>query len=369
MKGDIKSSEIFASSNVEKVSASVVHQMTCHVVNQLPCYGFQGAGASVDAASPNWKAYLSASTHSSSNILPLWLMGDYPDIDFTIKHISVTPLDRPFIHCSDSMHTTKSIVTCLDLSSKKNSKRSLKYGNCPSNLGMIEKAYRATGGATNQLQPTNLGDSCFMRDARTKMSCQKSVVLLSASCGRMMRAAVDDPDVKLGFNNKYVYLPLIHLCEHWNKVVDITNGRNRDFYTPKNGLQKQRELLDILDWFSKWKMEHDAAVENGKKTKYNFFADETWQCIQILLLSHVTVIQLYCIEKGFTINPLVICTDTVEQHFGNSRQSQGGSTASLTVQQADTADTTAGVVNDAHWEKIGNNKNSDKIAKKKKKSF
>ena len=120
--------------------------------------------------------------------------------------------------------------------------------------------------------------------------------------------------------------------------------------------------LNLLEWFLKWKMNHDAAVEDedSSKTKYNFFAAETWKCIQILILSHVTVIQLYCLERGFTVNPRTLCTDTVEQHFGNSKQHHGGSRQGLTVQQMNNADTTAGVVNDSYWGLVGNNKRSRK---------
>lgn len=372
---DIKTSEIFASTNVEKCSAPVVHQMTMHVINQVPSYGLTAAGASVDAASPNWRAYLSASTHSASDFLPIMLMKAYPAINFTIQHMFVTATGKPFIFCSDSMHLLKNIVTAMDLSSTKNSLRNIKYGNCPVNLGMIEIAFRATGGGTNQMQPTKLCDSCFFRNARSKMDCTLSLIILSGSVARMLRAAVEDDTVELGFKNKYVYMPLIHFCEMCNLLVDITNGRNRDFYTPQNGHQKQIQLLNILDWFSKWKMEHDAAVEAETKNQYNFFAPETWQCIQILILSHVTLIQLYSIEKGMTVNPLVLCTDSVEHHFGNSRQHQGGSTAGLTVQQADTADTLAGVTNAFHWDTVGNNRhsktvnNKDNLRKRKKEKF
>lgn len=97
----------------------------------------------------------------------------------------------------------------------------------------------------------------------------------------------------------------------------------------------------------------------GLKTKYNFLAPETWRCIRILILTHVTVLQLYVIERGFTINPRLLCTDCVEQHFGNVRQKKAGSTNGCTVRVWDQGDFLASAQNAAYWSLVGNNRLAD----------
>jgi hypothetical protein len=61
-------------------------------------------------------------------------------------------------------------------------------------------------------------------------------------------------------------------------------------------------------------------------TVYNVFADETWFCIQSLLLVHVTLIHISCAMKGESISPRTMNTDTVDCFFGDARQMVGGST-------------------------------------------
>ena len=110
---------------------------------------------------------------------------------------------------------------------------------------------------------------------------------------------------------------MVILIEKWNRIIDIMNGRDNEYYSPENGRAYQEELLDTLTWFSKWKNDHDERVKNGDRTEYNFFAAETWNCIQMMLLGHVVIIQYWCIGKRMNINPRVLNTDPVEHHFGN----------------------------------------------------
>ena len=48
------------------------------------------------------------------------------------------------------------------------------------------------------------------------------------------------------------------MAERVDKLVYICNGRSKEkgkytaYFTPKNGHKIQNELLDILDWFTKW---------------------------------------------------------------------------------------------------------------------
>jgi hypothetical protein len=108
------------------------------------------------------------------------------------------------------------------------------------------------------------------------------------------------------------------LCRNWNEVVDLCNGKLGP-NTPSNAVERQRRLLSILGYFSRWKSKHDERVIAGLATKYNFFADETWFCIRSLLLSHVTAIQIYYVENSESINPCTMNTDRVEWHFRNFR--------------------------------------------------
>ena len=172
----------------------------------------------------------------------------------------------------------------------------------------------------------------------------------------MIRKAIDDPEITLGnFRNKNVVKPLVVFIKKWNELVDIMNGRG-EYYCRKNGRNMQEKLLDHLYWLSNWKLDHDARVEKGERDEYNFFADETWKCMQMLLLSHVVLIHYWCIERDMSINPHVLNTDPVEHHFGNCRQMVGGSTQGLTVQQIGFGDTKTGLAKSANYHNVGNNR-------------
>jgi hypothetical protein len=67
------------------------------------------------------------------------------------------------------------------------------------------------------------------------------------------------------------------------------------------------------------------------RLKVYFFADETWFCINSLLLGHITASKIFCIEYGEKINLPTMSTDTVKWHFGNARQTVGKSTNKLTT--------------------------------------
>jgi hypothetical protein len=86
-----------------------------------------------------------------------------------------------------------------------------------------------------------------------------------------------------------------------------------------------------------------------------FFANETWFCIQLLLLAHVTVIHIYCVMKGKSISPHTMNTDTVEWFFGDIRQMVDGSTNKLTAAGFNRADKKASTFNAAKFAIVGNN--------------
>jgi hypothetical protein len=148
-------------------------------------------------------------------------------------------------------------------------------------------------------------------------------------------------------------------------VVDICSGQDGP-HCPENAVEQQTHLLQTLDWFSNWKVLHDEMVREKRATEFNFFADETWFCIKVLLLGHVTAIDIFCAKNGERINPRTMNTDTVEWHFGNARQMVGGSTNKLTAAGFDNADKKASTFNAANMAIVGNNSSGVNIFDSKK---
>ena len=81
----------------------------------------------------------------------------HPEIDVDTVIATTDPMSGEwFIFVSDNSHLTKNIVTALKESSVKRSKRNIKYGKCPVNLGMVKNVWIGMSGATLQLHPTKL---------------------------------------------------------------------------------------------------------------------------------------------------------------------------------------------------------------------
>jgi regulator of replication initiation timing len=354
-------SEIVASVNCELFNADVVFSLTNSLFSTMPQYGLRALGISGDAANSNWRAFLNTADKSPAVYLSQDLMAKWPLINFELRILTEHPVTGdPFLFINDHMHLAKCNVNTLEKSSSPTSKRNLMYKKCPVNLRMIEIAWRATGGGTNQLQPTKLGDHCFKKGPRSRLDCPTAVQTLSSSTGRMIRAAIDDTTVTLEpYRNKKVFYPLVHYIERWDKLIDITNGRHEK-YTPENGEEITEKLLEILSWFCKWKNSHDEDVKKQLKTEYNFFADTTWFGIQNLILGHVFVIQYWCIGQGMTIDPLALSTDPVEHHFGNCRQFVGGSTAGLTAQKMNQGDAKSRLAKKTNFDQVGNCRDAPK---------
>ena len=163
----------------------------------------------------------------------------------------------------------------------KSSKRSIKLGKCPTNIKMTEVIWLETGGATGQFHSTKLTIYHFDQNAHSRMNVSLAMQLFSASVAAMIRDAIKDEEVRLPFENRNIYNHLADLCQYWDVVVDICNGRDGP-HSPDNASDRQHMLLHILNWFTKWRALHDDLVEEGKATEYNFFADETWFCIRAL---------------------------------------------------------------------------------------
>ena len=115
--------------------SQIIDHLVCHTVQR---YGLHVAVNFVDAHSSNWSALFSDSTHSARNILPRWLMENFSDVNFSIKHIRVDPVtDQPVVNSPDPCHLTKKVVLTLEKSWLKIHKRYLMYHVCPAHLGMI----------------------------------------------------------------------------------------------------------------------------------------------------------------------------------------------------------------------------------------
>ncbi|KAL7533595.1 hypothetical protein ACHAXR_005333 [Thalassiosira sp. AJA248-18] len=328
----------------------------------MPIYGLECAMEVSDAAGCNWVAFKDTmSTHSISDVLPKDTTDKYPAIDFDIMCVTKDPVtDEWFIFLPDMPHLTKNIVTALELSSKKKSKRNIKYGLCPCNLLMAENIWLETGGVTGQMHETKLTIRHFDKNAHSRMNVKLAMQVLSASVARMIREAIADNDITLQLKRKGMYNHLADLYEKWNTVADICNGRDGP-HSPSNAVERQTVLLDILDWFSKWKAKHDSMVQKKEATEYNFFADETWFCIRSLLLAHVAAIEIYCVRKSVSINPSSMNTDTVEWFFGDARTMLDGSTNKLPVLGFNHADTKQSAFNAARCNLQGNNATGENI--------
>ena len=361
MDPDIKCSEVVAAINVNKVTPEIITAVTDLLRDTMPIFGFNCAMAVSDAAGCNWVSFKDTmSTHSISDVLPTELMDKYPDIDFDVMCVTKDPHTEDFfIFLPDMPHLTKNIVTALELSSNKTSKRNIKYGRCPVNLKMGEHIWLETDGGSGQFHPTKLTVYHFDKNAHSRMNVALAIQFLSASVAALIRMAIVDDDVELPLSNKNIYNHLANLCEKWNDVVDICNGvddeRKDSYHTPKNAKERQTKLLDTLDWFTRWKSLHDERVDSGDADEFNFFAPETWFCIQALLLAEVAAIQIYCVEKGESIRPRCMNTDTVEWHFGDIRQMALGSTNKMTACSANSGDKKAMTFEAAKASLVGNN--------------
>lgn len=88
-----------------------------------------------------------------------------------------------------------------------------------------------------------------------------------------------------------------------------------------------------------------------------------------LILCHITAIQIYCIDQGENIYPRAMNTDTVEWHFGDARQTVGGSTNKLTAAAFDRADKKASMFRSAQHALKGNNQTGDDVVFGRKKRY
>jgi hypothetical protein len=322
-------SEIVAAIDVSKVTPSVVSNTLVYLMDTLSLHGLDTAVVTADGAGENMSVFKGLATHSMGEFLPDSLTSLFPDINFSEKNLMIdteTTGDSSFVmFLPDMPHLVKNMVTAMEKSSNKHSKRDLKYKYDPLNFNAIYDMWKATGGLTHQQAHTKLSTAHFFKDAYSRMRVNLAVQVVSDSVAQMLKKGVDDDDIVVPLG-KHRNQRLIELCEQVDQMVDICNGRSkhspgRALFTPETALAKQKELLSILDWFSKWNKEHKVRLSKGWDTEFNFYADETWRNLQSLILGHVFLIQFWVMDRGFSINPRVCNTDcNMEHHFGNSRQ-------------------------------------------------
>jgi hypothetical protein len=151
----------------------------------------------------------------------------YPTVDFDVKCLMTDPITNQWIiFLPDMPHLTKNIITSLQLSISKNSKQDLRYGKVLINMQMIEEVWLKCNDASGQLQSTKLTSQHFDKIAYSRMNVKLATQLLSQSTIDMIPDAIADDGIVLSLRVKGMYRHVADLCEHWNKVVDICNGRH-----------------------------------------------------------------------------------------------------------------------------------------------
>ena len=162
-----RSSEIVASVNLTKVTPGVITSVIIALRDLLPMVALHIGMAMSDAAGCNWVSYRDTlSPHTFQDALPQEIIDNYPMVHFDVKCLMTDPVTNEWIvFLPDMPHLTKNIVTSLELSSSKTSKRNLMMGKVPINMQMIHEIWLKCDGACGQLQSTKL--TC--RDTSIKM--------------------------------------------------------------------------------------------------------------------------------------------------------------------------------------------------------
>ena len=146
-------------------------------------------------------------------------------------------------------------------------------------------------------------------------------------------------------------------------MVNICNRKGGP-HSPRNVEQRQTRLLDILDWFSRWRALHDELVETVKATESNLFVVETWFCIRALILTQVAVIEIYCVQRSEEVNPFCMTTDTVENKSGDERQTVGRSHNKLSALGFDRGKQKTSAASPAKYRLVDNKKNVENFFKR-----
>ena len=81
--------------------------------------------------------------------------------------------------------------------------------------------------------------------------------------------------------------------------------------------------------------------------------------MQMLILSHVIIIQVYAIKEDLKIKPSAMTTDPCENHFGNTRQNVGGSRTGLAVMGWQVGDNKSTLAEASNFAAVGNNREAE----------
>jgi hypothetical protein len=115
------------------------------------------------------------------------MLDKYPMVDFNVKCLMTDLVTNEWIEfLPDMPHLTKNIVTSLELSSSKTSKRNLMRGMVPINMQMIHEIWLKCDGASGQLQSTKLTSRHFDKNAYSCMNVKLATQLLSQSTVEMI---------------------------------------------------------------------------------------------------------------------------------------------------------------------------------------
>ncbi len=150
--------------------------------------GLQVGMAMSNAAGCNWVLYSNTlSSHTFEDALPQVMLDKYPTVDFAVKCLMTDPVTNEWIvFVPDMPHLTKNIVTSLELSSSKTSKRNLMRGKVPINMQMIHKIWLKCDGASGQLQSTKLTSRHFDKNAYSRTNVKLATQILLQSTVKMI---------------------------------------------------------------------------------------------------------------------------------------------------------------------------------------
>ncbi len=206
-----------ASVNVTKVTSQIINSVIIALHDLLPMDGLQVGMATSDAPSCNWVSYcdtLSTITFVR-DALSHKILDMYLTVDFNVKCLITDPVTNQWIIFMPNMlHLTNNILTSLELSLSKNSKRDLRYGKVPINMQMIEEVWLKCNGASGQLHSTKLPSWHFDKNAYSRMNVKLAIQLLSQSTIDMICDAIADDGIVLSLRIKGMYCHVADLCEH-----------------------------------------------------------------------------------------------------------------------------------------------------------
>ena len=159
----VKISHIVACQNLSDLKPATLEKMVNSTLMALHDCGFAVCVLVGDGAGENVKLFKSLSTIPISEFVPEDLQKQFPqnNYDMCVAMPHPDTLEPIFI-LEDMPHVVKRLVHALENSSRKTSKRDLRFGmKQPMNLRMIQLVWEGTQGRTTRLQDTALTMGSF----------------------------------------------------------------------------------------------------------------------------------------------------------------------------------------------------------------